>query len=1054
MFENYTCWDAAAAINILRPMALEGNEALFHATHSPISGLVITGTEAYGVQSPTEEGLLSDLSDTDRRHAMCVVEGEAGSGKSHLIRWLMVNWPSGSDLVLLIERADGTLEGTLRQLNEKLSKGVATRLESIVPRHKLTEQGQKDSLLLQLGNLCRSGSLSEAMGDEDWCEQHGLADMLQSEAIRKHWKAPERILEVLTSGTDRHSRVAQFTAHDVLELRQPLAGLRGKNVGPGAIRMAHSLREEAQAVASALQSRPPGTDEPDLSVVAPQTSKFLMALNSRLSLAIQSAMGISGAALQKMFRTLRSALRRDKRRLILLLEDITGAQGVDQELLYVLQEKSATHDEFCDIVSVVGITPSYFRQHITQGNVVQRITHHVRFGTSNGSFQAVGALEEPSEQVAFASRYLRAVRAGNTEIDDAFAEGRDVANRCVVCPYQKDCHSAFGEVDGVGLYPLNRNAIQRMFSALRDPNGVMLLQTPRGLLQGILAPSISAEQSIRAGRFPVPAIETDWHPQARREVHGLAHELIETSPDDQRDRLRATVAWWGEGGFPASGDLPDHWAGVPNGVFRAWRLTPPATQQPTATPTQGFEPKQVPASQRPTGKGDLPDSPSHTESPSKPKPSGRRSPTKRNTKEQYERLRVWHRTEKIEDDGFWRDRAEAFIRQLAWKNEDVPYYFATEALGEVRLQGSGKTDHRNVVIPCTAWAAKGLEWSVRLEYGELAANEHEFAAQRVRNFAQGVRRVVLKWIASRVPKIQDGTTWDFPATVVQVLLARAWLRGETYPHASLADQWKTILSDDSPTGAARRPAAVTWTRTVDQLAGDSVLHKRLRTLANCDDIIVNVAFAAPAIRSLVDEARFVPVPDNVPDQPTKTKWLTTLASSALIAKTALLELPLKEVKRLRERSAFVRQTVGPTDFSIYIERVAAAFETVRQTLPSHAPGDLSEWFRLYASQTGLLRNAPDSEHSRLQTFLERQPLADLLDHASIPVLLDHAISAPAESLDNIYYVVEKASDLVNALVNYLAEHESRAGELKDASDVTDFGNEVATRALKLREVLL
>src|SRR5438876_619710 len=118
MFERVVCWDEAEARLILRPLALEGNEALFRATHSPISGLVIGGTDAHEVAQSTETGLLNSLSSVERRHAMCVVEGEAGSGKSHLIRWLRVHWPAGRDRVILIERADGTLDGTLRQLKD------------------------------------------------------------------------------------------------------------------------------------------------------------------------------------------------------------------------------------------------------------------------------------------------------------------------------------------------------------------------------------------------------------------------------------------------------------------------------------------------------------------------------------------------------------------------------------------------------------------------------------------------------------------------------------------------------------------------------------------------------------------------------------------------------------------------------------------------------------------------------------------------------------------------------------------------------------------------
>ncbi len=1057
MFERYTCWDAASVPDILVPLALEGNEALFRATHSPISGLVVSGTEAHDVLRASEEGLLDALSFLGRRHAMCVVEGEAGSGKSHLIRWLKVNWPAGNDLPVLIERADGTLDGTLRQLNEKLAAEGGAKFESIIPRHKLTEQGQRVSLLLQLGNLCRSGTLSEQLGDEDWCEKHGLSDMLQSEAIRTHWKAPERILEVLTRGADRDSKLARFTARDVLELKQPLAGLRGKNVGPGAIRLAHLLRGETEAIASALEGSGSANEEADMSGVAPNTTKFLTALNSRLSLAIQSAMGISGAALQKMFRDVRRTLKEKGLRLVLLLEDLTGAQGIDQELLYVLQEKSTTQDEFCDIVSVVGITPAYYRQYIApQGNVVQRITHHVRFGKAEGSFQAVSALETPSEQVAFASRYLRAVRAGIAEINEAATGNRDVTNRCERCPHRDECHVVFGHFDEVGLYPLTKKSIVRMFSSLKDPRGTMFLQTPRALIQGVLAPVLSAAPEIRAGAFPVPSVETEWHPVSRREVHGLAHELIERAPEEERERLRITVSWWGDGGFPVAGDAPGEWAGVPEGVFGSWGLIPPTAVAPVPTsvptkpePAEG-SPDQTPVTNPdPTKSKGEPSAGSVTKAVVAPV---RRTSPKLKLDEQFERLRTWTKTGKVEDDGFWRARAEAFIKQINWKAEDIPHWFAGEALGEVRLQGSGKTDQRNVVIPCAPWAARGLEWSARLEHGKLSQAEHEVAVQAIGVFAQSVRRVVLKWISWRVPEVEPGTPWPFEATLVQVLLTRAWMRGETHPGAPQVEQWKVILSDDSPGGAIRRPGAVSWGGVVEQLAADSSLHKRLRTLSECSEVVVDVSFAAAAIRSLIDESRFTSFPENLPDQPIKTKWLSALVSSAAIARKALSELPAREVRRLRERANFILENAG-TDFTVYIERAALAFERVRQDLPNHAAGALSDWFRLYASKEGLLKKKPGSEHDRVQAFLEARSLDTLPDDAPVSVLLDQAILAPAESLEGIHAVVKDTTALVASLVAYLAQHESTASDLQDAGAVLEFGKRVANKASELKEIL-
>src|SRR5690606_6972993 len=70
----------------------------------------------------TESGLLETLSDSQRTHAFCVVQGDPGSGKSHLIRWLAVHWPKRQDdLVLLLQRADGSLQGALDQLRAAMT---------------------------------------------------------------------------------------------------------------------------------------------------------------------------------------------------------------------------------------------------------------------------------------------------------------------------------------------------------------------------------------------------------------------------------------------------------------------------------------------------------------------------------------------------------------------------------------------------------------------------------------------------------------------------------------------------------------------------------------------------------------------------------------------------------------------------------------------------------------------------------------------------------------------------------------------------------------------
>jgi hypothetical protein len=175
-------------------------------------------------------------------------------------------------------------------------------------------------------------------------------------------------------------------------------------------------------------------------------------------------------------------------------------------------------------------------------------------------------------------------------------------------------------------------------------------------------------------------------------------------------------------------------------------------------------------------------------------------------------------------------------------------------------------------------------------------------------------------------------------------------------------------------------------------------------------------------------------------------------SSAVMAEKALAELPSREVRRLRERTEYVLATAG-SDFTLYLSRAAVAFDRVRQDLPNHAAGALADWFRLFASKEGLLKTGPGSEHERLKAFLEARTLVELSEDTPVPVLLDHAILAPAESLDGIHGLVKDTANLVDSLVAYLAQHESAGSGVQDAAAVLEFGKRIATKASELKAVL-
>src|SRR4051794_35323039 len=128
------CWRGDNARRIFVTEALEGVDAIFLATHSPIRGFEIGGRDAAEIDGDDEQSVLDALSAKERGHAFCVVQGEPGSGKSHLIRWLSVNWPHSDDVKLLLRRADGSLDGALRQLKERLPPEFERLFDSLGQR--------------------------------------------------------------------------------------------------------------------------------------------------------------------------------------------------------------------------------------------------------------------------------------------------------------------------------------------------------------------------------------------------------------------------------------------------------------------------------------------------------------------------------------------------------------------------------------------------------------------------------------------------------------------------------------------------------------------------------------------------------------------------------------------------------------------------------------------------------------------------------------------------------------------------------------------------------
>lgn len=1075
MEPNFVCWSADDARRVLKPLALEGHETVFLATHSEIAGFEVHGTRAHQVADASERGLLAAFAARDQEHVACVIEGEPGAGKSHLIRWLKVRWPHANDVVLLIERADGSLEGTLRELQRKLPEQFRDLLASVQPRSSLTVQGRAAIMLSNIAAGMRKGVFEKSLGDEEWCDQFDVPAVLLAPTVQQNWSAPNRLLAIIAGerGEERYSQVAQFVGADIVRLAEMqhrvFPELRHSLKATRFVRILAKEVEYYRAQVDAGLSEE--AIESEIGANMPETSRFLAALNRRLNFALQGLLGVSGAALQDAFRRLRQRLRGQSQRLVLLLEDVTSAQGVDQDLLQVVVTSSTTQPDLCDLISVIGITPAYYRDFIRpQGNIVQRLTHHVVLGRQGGEHQDVASLRDESSQLRFAARYLRVIRAGAAAAQAAVEGDREVANRCEPCAFRDQCHAAFGAHNGVGFYPLSARTITRMFSILRPADGGMTLQTPRGIIQGILAPTFEEAETIELGNYPGPAIETAWHPrESRRVLNGLIDRQIGDQPADYSDRLRRLVVWWGEPG-PGAAE-PGTWAGLSRAVLEVFGLPWLGGAVPPAEPPRpgaGTEPPPKPAGG--------PKTRSSERAPGEPPASAHTSPAQKktrgpSTKERLNQLLEWGEKRSIDDaDDFWKNRVRTLIVALPWEQEGCSRWLRDAIITPetILLAGSGQQRALHLVVPAEPWARGGLAAHLRLEKmgDELSPVEREFDLLQLARFSERLRSLAREHLVRRVPTLDDGREWPFVGTFVQVLLARAWLRGNISPDAPLVDQWESVLAEESEHPASAPGSRVDSWRSLSQ----SVVHARTTLQEDLRAMVLTAenwiekrewggtdpSDAYGAIAALVQTLRPSPVP-------TSARWPKTgklaVLHSAVGYAAALESLPdvaVREAERVAERGNEVHKVLRNWSIPSHIERVGKAVDEFARHFPLIHANDVKSWSAAAAKlqNEGLTGPSSSSAVKELREFITTLQRAAPDLKGSPAHLLAFALRAPAQRLGVLFEQLRVGEKILAELARFLRPRVAQMGPTASLTEVKDFAAQLAAAAETLRKQVI
>ncbi|MER8772646.1 hypothetical protein NKH63_28635 [Mesorhizobium sp. M0960] len=1052
------CWKSADARSIFLTEALEGSDAVFLATHSPIEGFDVDGRDAGEFDSHHERAVLETLSAPDRRHAFCVVQGEPGSGKSHLIRWLSVNWPTELDVKLLLRRADGSLEGALRQLKERLPSEFSSLFDNLGQKHRASAQGRANIFLSTLANTLEPAHFDPPMGDEDWCSTNSPAELLGHSWVKQRWKGPTRILELLEgAGGERNSATASFDLFDIEALAACCGQVYGSGVTGGAERLAQRLIREAETIQAFREAGWTAEETAVKALAELKTSlKFVDVLNRRRNDAIQNVLGVSAQGLKTLFRSVRQALQARGQRLVLLLEDITSWEGLDDSLIDVLVFNADARgdddqDDVCPLISVVGVTPAYYDK--LPGNYRQRITHDIRLGQSHGGLQDVATLRDPISRRRFVSRYLAAVRAGIP----ALTSWRDTLrgapqtpppNVCEHCPRQPSCFASFGSDDGVGLFPFTANAVERFFDALKENDNGQTWRTPRGLLQAVLNPNLAQPETLEAGTYPGPLIEATAIREDRRSDRVLAHQLAQivanrVSGQDEQARMRRTIAFWGDPERSVTTEIEGElaFAGVRRSLFEAFALpwigadTASGSFASASVPTATAESLSAPESQLPVEREDPP--PQLTSMPHLrgisqrqavvvPKPQ-RLAPKRTEIEQRRAELRSWASGSAIENASRWNAMLWNILKDLNPRKLGVSRFLYDRIVTQdmVKLEGSTSGGRDYIVIGRDPWLIGGLEAYLALPaYHTLTSDE---AAAHRRTLAVMMRRLealVRDYLNRRIPSLASDARWAPAATLAQLLLVRAWLRGTVSPEAKYEEQLSAILSDEAEAGSDPRARCQPWQ---DWLNATDKWHDRIRSalremvsLSIADGTggasLTDVSDIAGALVRLQDTARVDEVPESdgggLPEELRKARELALIWQEkwALIDRT--------ESTQIRNRCETLLGLLRTRAADEHLKRVDNCVTRIAELLPTAGPDKVSAWKQAYAR---ILPRLEDGTGERVEGLIVALEDPDSGLPSRIAARFGWLARAPAKDLEELLTLTQLGESVVAVLYAYAHE---------------------------------
>lgn len=520
------------------------SNAAFLAVHQPMRLFRRSLTESAAPLVPATERTVLDALLTKRLpegYVIVPIVGPSGVGKSHLIRWLGLH-VTGNRHVIQIPKST-----SLRRILESILNGLVGPVYDEIREQLRTAREQLDDITAEEDLLAKFRAALRKRRDE--------ARAACDEALRRHGKVAQELRAIAETHADGLYSLLEGPTKVVLlngtEANPSVFRTLVRRVTTGIIEAEHGEFTAAHFEFPTIQTNKLSDSKLRSYVQKLKTNTqneratAAALMNSERDRAVGQLLGLGEHQLADLFGRVRAELAKEKKELVLLIEDFTTLAGVQRGLLDVIKMQAVTDNEVrCPLRTALAVTEGFLSDYDTI--------------KTRASYEFV-LREQPAERseldesiIDMVGAYLNAARLGPERLEHWFVanggnpDAKRPAFESVVdglSDKEQTALDAFGKSrQGYSLFPFNRAAV-RQLAEQHLASGGQLKFNPRRLIKDVLQATLwNDRDAFERGDFPYEGFHQFNAAQLSMDVEGW---LEKCRPADH-GRYKVLVGYWGD----------------------------------------------------------------------------------------------------------------------------------------------------------------------------------------------------------------------------------------------------------------------------------------------------------------------------------------------------------------------------------------------------------------------------------------------------------------------------------------------------------------------------